>query len=77
VKPWLAIVLAVVGGAIGAWAAIILIFGALYGALWIYVFGDDPWPEWVNPAVGVAIPVVGIALWIVMARAIWSRLKRV
>lgn len=75
-KPWLLMVLAIAGGAIGAWATTIFLAGGLHGVLWIYVFGDDPWPAWVNPAFGVAILVIGIALWVLMAWAIWSRFRR-
>jgi hypothetical protein len=42
--------------------------------LWIFVFGDDPWPAWVEPAAGIAIPVFGLLLWAGIAVVIWRRL---
>ena len=72
---WVALLLAVVGGAAGAWAATLLITGALFGFLWIFVFGDDPWPAWVDPVAGVVIVVFGLGLWAAMAWAIWLKVK--
>ena len=72
---WVALLLAVVGGAAGAWAAILGITGALFGFLWIFVFGDDPWPAWVDPVAAILLIVLGLGLWAAMASAIWSKLK--
>lgn len=35
-----------------------VVLGVVLGMLWIYVYGDDPWPtalDWVIPAIGVAV----------------------
>ena len=72
---WVALLLAVVGGAAGAWAATLGITGALFGFLWIFVFGDDPWPAWVNPVAGILLIVLGLGLWATMAWAIWLKVK--
>ncbi|HET9914302.1 MAG TPA: hypothetical protein VFQ13_20580 [Anaerolineales bacterium] len=42
----------------------LLVFGGLMGILWLFVFGDDPWP--VSPDGGLSIILVGtfLALWI-------------
>lgn len=72
---WLAMALSIVGGAFLGYAILILVFGAVAGFLWIYVFGDDPWPAWSDYVLGAAIVIGGLAAWFYCARAIWSRLK--
>ena len=72
---WVALLLAVVGGAAGAWAAVLTITGALFGFLWIFVFGDDPWPAWVDPVTGVLIVVLGLTFWAALGWAIWLKVK--
>jgi len=75
VNRWVALLLAIIGGAAAALA--ILMFGtaAGVGALWIFVFGDDPWPAWFEPTLNIAIPIVGLVLWAMFSWAIWNRLK--
>ena len=72
---WVALLLAVIGGAAVALALSMLGTAALFGLLWIFVFGDDPWPGWVEPALNIVIPIVGLALWALFSWAIWNRLK--
>jgi hypothetical protein len=40
--------------------------------LWLYVFGDDPWPAWAVTALDVLIPVGGLGLWATFGWLIWS-----
>ena len=72
---WAALLLAVIGGAAAALAVIMLGTAALVGFLWIFVFGDDPWPGWTDTALNVAVPIVGLILWLMFSWAIWNRLK--
>ena len=72
---WVALLLAVVGGAAGAWAAVLTITGALFGFLWIFVFGDDPWPAWVDPVAGILLIVLGLGLWAAIGWAIWLKVR--
>ena len=71
----IALLLAVIGGAAVALALAMFGTAAAVGFLWIFVFGDDPWPGWVEPALNIAIPIVGLALWAMFSWAIWNRLK--
>jgi hypothetical protein len=75
VNRWVALLLAVIGGAAIALALTMFGTAAVFGFLWIFVFGDDPWPGWVEPALGIAIPVVGLALWASFSWAIWTYLQ--
>ena len=72
---WVVLLMAIVGGAIAAWGATLGFAGALGGFLWIFVFGDDPWPAWTNYAGGIAAFAVGAATWLIVGRAIWLRFR--
>lgn len=75
-KLWVAILLAIVGGAIAAYTTILLIAGAMLGVLWLWVFGDDVWPTWVTKGFEILIPVGGLILWAIFGGMIWARIKR-
>ena len=53
------------------WALLLsaLLFAVTAGALWLFVFGDSPWPDWTNTALPIAFAVVFIALWCVAIAA--------
>lgn len=54
-----------VGGAVAAFFAV----GATAGFLWLFVFGDNPWPSWsgwILGAVGLAVLIAGIVLGVVL-----------
>ena len=72
---WAALLLAIIGGAAVALALMMFGTAALFGLLWIFVFGDDPWPGWVEPAFNIAIPIVGLPLWALFSWAIWNYLQ--
>jgi hypothetical protein len=72
----LTVLLAIIGGAAAALFAVIVFGGALLGILWLFVFGDDPWPGWAESALNIAIPLVGLFLWAVFGWQIWLRLRR-
>jgi uncharacterized BrkB/YihY/UPF0761 family membrane protein len=74
VNRGVAVLLAIIGGAALAFAAVLVGVGALAGLLWIYVFGDNPWPGWVDAALNLAIPIIGLALWACFGWFIWRRL---
>ena len=71
-----AALLAIIGGAAVALGIVMLGTGALAGLLWIFVFGDDPWPGWAMTALNILIPIVGLFLWAVFGWQIWLRLKK-
>ena len=73
---WPALLLAIVGGAVGAWFAVIGGTAVLAGILWLYVFGDDPWPSWAETILNLAIPLVGFFLWGLFGWIIWKLLRR-
>ena len=71
---WLALLAAIIGGAIVAYGLVLIFGGALLGILWLFVFGDDPWPAWVELFLGPAIVIAGLMLWAVFAWKIWRTL---
>lgn len=72
---WLALLLAIVGGAALGYALLLVVGGAILGFLWLYVFGDDPWPRWSDYVLGAAIVVGGIAAWAWCSWLIWHRVR--
>ncbi len=71
-----AALLAIIGGAAVALGVLMLGTGAVAGILWIFVFGDDPWPNWAMTTLNLIIPVVGLFFWAVFGWQLWLRLKR-
>lgn len=41
----------------------IFLFGAFVGVLWLFVFGDDPWPGFSETVVSAVFVLVVLALW--------------
>jgi hypothetical protein len=74
VNRGVAILLAIIGGAAVSLAAVMALVAIAYGFLWIFVFGDDPWPGWVEGGLNIIIPIVGLALWALVGWLIWLRL---
>jgi hypothetical protein len=76
VNRFAAALLAIIGGAAIALGVLMIGTGAVAGLLWIFVFGDDPWPGWAMTTLNVLIPIVGLLLWAIFGWQIWLRLKR-
>ena len=72
---WLALLLSIIGGAIIAYCLLLAVGGAVLGFLWLYVFGDDPWPAWSNYMICTAIVIGGLVAWYASARMIWDKLR--
>jgi hypothetical protein len=43
-----------------------LMLAASAGALWLFVYGDDPWPNTANVVVGAIFLFVAVALWLAL-----------
>jgi hypothetical protein len=71
---WLALFLSVAGGLAVSFVLTFAIFVGLGSMLWIFVFGDDTWPEWVRSSIDASILPVGIATAAWAAWIIWTRL---
>lgn len=71
-----AALLAIIGGAAVALGVLMMGTAAVGGILWIFVFGDDPWPSWAMTTLNILIPVAGLFLWAMFGWQIWLRLKR-
>ena len=76
VNRWVALLLAVLGGAVAAYAIALMFGGALVGVLWLFVFGDDPWPGWVEPLASLVIVAGALLTWTIVGRQIWDNLRR-
>ena len=68
---WLALAIAVVGGGFIAYALLLIVGGGILGFLWLFVFGDDPWPKWSDYVLGTAIVVGGLAAWAYCTWRVW------
>jgi len=75
VNPLAAFVIALIAGAAAAFAAALMFVGIGYGLLWIYVFGDNSWPAWVDPAMNALLLIFGFAVWLVAGWRIFRRLS--
>jgi hypothetical protein len=75
VNRWLALIIAIIGGAFLGYAMLLAVGGAVLGFLWIYVFGDDSWPKWSDYAIGAAIVGGGLAAWAFFSWKIWLYLR--
>ena len=42
----------------------LLLFGAATGFLWLFVFGDSPWPSWNEALVTAALGLVFLVIWL-------------
>jgi hypothetical protein len=42
----------------------LVVFGSVIGILWIYVFGDDPWPLSTDTVLSILVVVTFLLLWI-------------
>ena len=71
---WLRLFLAVAIGAVIAAPVAIGVGAGLAGMLWIFVFGDNPWPTWVDPAFMTLLTIFALAIWAGLARVIWLQL---
>lgn len=68
---WLRILLTLLAAAFGGWAGLMMLGGGAAGVAWIFLFGDDPWPQWgewlilVFALVGMAggAALLGLAAW--------------
>lgn len=45
------------------------------GICWIFIFGDDPWPDWVEPALGIVVVGAGIIMALVTAWIVFNQLR--
>ena len=55
--------------------ALALIAGGLLGVGWLWVSGDDSWPDWAMTGLNRLIPVGGLVLWALFAGFIWLKLR--
>jgi hypothetical protein len=43
----------------------ILVFGAFTGILWMFVFGDNPWPDYIEWLVAIVFVLTVLSVWVV------------
>lgn len=73
---WLAGFLAIVGGGIAAYVLLLFVGGGILGLLWIFVYGDDPWPAWTNRLLGPLLFGLAAIAWAWLGWRIWKALIR-
>ena len=57
----------------------IFVFGAFAGVLWIYVFGDNPWPSYAEQLLSMVFVLTVLTLWIastVLGYVVGKRLEK-
>lgn len=73
-RRWLRLVVAILLGAAVAAPLSIGLGAGLAGILWLFVFGDDTWPAWVDPAFMTLLTLFALAVWAGLSRIIWMYL---
>ena len=73
---WVALIVAFIGGAAAAFAVTIGVTAMIAGVLWLYVFGDDPWPKSAEAVLSLALPLFGLAVWGVFAWLIYRSVRK-
>lgn len=64
-KRFIYTILFLVPGLFVSLLATFVVLGAMYGVLWIYVFGDSTWPAWTGQAAPVLMVLVFFSLWLI------------
>ena len=57
----------------------IFLFGAFAGILWLYVFGDNPWPSYTEPLLSISFLLTVLFIWmatIALGYFVGKRLER-
>jgi len=54
-----------------AFGALLGAVAALAGVAWIFIFGDDPWPEWSNEAIMTIALICAVFVGISTGWSIW------
>jgi len=54
----------------------IFLFGAFAGMLWLFVFGDNPWPSFIEPLTSILFVLTVLFLWMVFIVLGWIVGKR-
>jgi hypothetical protein len=52
------------------------LFGAAAGAMWLFAFGDNPWPQAAQSALGLGFAAAWAALWLALLLLAFFRGKR-
>ena len=64
-KRYLYVLLFGIPGLFVAGILSILLFGAVAGILWLYIFGDNPWPSYTETVLSVLFVLSVMAIWAV------------
>ena len=70
---WLALALALLCGVSAAFVTATAFVGTVYGLLWIYIYGDNPWPAWVEPTMSLLLLLVASGVGLAVGWLIWKR----
>jgi hypothetical protein len=71
VNRWLALGISLIGGAILGYLLVVVVTAAI----WKFGFGDNPWPDRLEPIIGWTLRIAKIATWAICALIIWLRLN--
>ncbi len=72
----LCLLLALCGGLLAGFAMACGVAVVGMGVLWLFVFGDDPWPGWVEPTMNIVVVVVGLGTTLLTIWLLFDRMRR-
>jgi hypothetical protein len=75
-RGWLHVLLFALPALLVSGIAALALFGAAAGALWLFAFGDNPWPQSAETALGLGFAGAWLSLWLGLLLLAFLRGKR-
>jgi hypothetical protein len=71
---WLAATIAIAIGIVVGGVIMLSVAAAIGSLMWVFVFGDDSWPAWVDPAFAIGMPLLWLGSAAGLAWIVWLKL---
>lgn len=72
---WVAAAISIVSGVIVGGVVMFAVGAAVGSLMWVFVFGDDTWPAWVDPAFAIGMPLFWLLFGAGFAWIVWLKLR--
>lgn len=75
-RGWVYVLLFALPALLVSGIAALALFGAAAGVLWLFAFGDNPWPQAAETALGVGFGAAWLSFWLALLALAFFRGKR-